>query len=320
MTDPFLFDADLQQVPASLDQLADLAAQGALHWPVTSPAGRWQLFGMGSSRFAAGVCAARLRARGVNAVADLASTTLLWPAADDLTSIAISASGDSVETLDAVARCSGAGRRLALTNSDSSRLVTACDESVLMHAGVEAGGVACRSFRATIGVLLALEAQWFDLDVVGILRRAAEASAHLLDTSTDWLPPVIDQLSAPDGVWLLAPAERVSSAQQGALMIREGPRRRAAASETGDWSHVDVYLAKPLDYRALMFVGSHYESQANAWLTAREATTVAVGGDFAGAALTVRYPHDDDPLVALLTEVLVPELMAATWWLADPHA
>jgi hypothetical protein len=28
----------------------------------------------------------------------------------------------------------------------------------------------------------------------------------------------------------------------------------------------------------------------------------------------VRYPGDDDPIVALLTEVLVAELIAATWW------
>jgi hypothetical protein len=35
----------------------------------------------------------------------------------------------------------------------------------------------------------------------------------------------------------------------------------------------------------------------------------------AGADVEVRYPGDEDHLVALLTEVLVPELVAATWWL-----
>jgi hypothetical protein len=28
----------------------------------------------------------------------------------------------------------------------------------------------------------------------------------------------------------------------------------------------------------------------------------------------IRYPGDDDPDVARHTEVLVPELLAATWW------
>ena len=38
-------------------------------------------------------------------------------------------------------------------------------------------------------------------------------------------------------------------------MVREGPRRAADGCETGDWNHVDVYLTKTLDYRALMFTG-----------------------------------------------------------------
>jgi hypothetical protein len=42
---------------------------------------------------------------------------------------------------------------------------------------------------------------------------------------------------------------------------------------------------------------------------------VAVGAPVATADLEVRYRHDDDPSVALLAEVLVAELVAATWWL-----
>ena len=50
----------------------------------------------------------------------------------------------------------------------------------------------------------------------------------------------------------IAPAERIGTALQGALMVREGPRRGSDAGETGDWSHVDVYLTKTMDYRALL--------------------------------------------------------------------
>src|SRR4029079_17719210 len=100
----------------------------------------------------------------------------------------------------------------------------------------------------------------------------------------------------------------------GALMIREGPRRRATASETGDWVHVDLYLAKTLDYRALLFTGSRWDGQALEWLGRRDATIVAVGGEVSGAVATIRYPGDDDPDVARYTEVLVPELVAAAGW------
>lgn len=43
-------------------------------------------------------------------------------------------------------------------------------------------------------------------------------------------------------------------------MIWEGPRRRAESCETGDWGHIDVYLTKTLDYRALVYTGSRYDA------------------------------------------------------------
>ena len=50
------------------------------------------------------------------------------------------------------------------------------------------------------------------------------------------------------------------------------------------------------------------------WVGQRGSTVVAVGDDVEGAVAAVRYVHDDDADVALLTEVLVAELVAATWW------
>jgi hypothetical protein len=97
-------------------------------------------------------------------------------------------------------------------------------------------------------------------------------------------------------------------------MFREGPRSQADACETGDWLHVDVYLTKPLDYRALVFAGSRFDAEVLRWLEERHGRAVVVGGDGAGAAHVVRYPRDDDETVALLTETLVAELVAAELW------
>ena len=44
------------------------------------------------------------------------------------------------------------------------------------------------------------------------------------------------------------------------------------------------------------------------------ATVLAVGADIPVAAAVIRYEGDDDPAVARYAEVLVPELLAATWW------
>ena len=61
-------------------------------------------------------------------------------------------------------------------------------------------------------------------------------------------------------------------------MLREGPRLAAVGCETGDWSHVDVYLTKTTDYRLLVFAGSGWEPQLAEWTTARGSTVVGVGG------------------------------------------
>jgi hypothetical protein len=53
-------------------------------------------------------------------------------------------------------------------------------------------------------------------------------------------------------------------------MLREGPRLPAVGCETGDWSHVDVYLTKTTDYRLLVFAGSVWEPQLAEWTTARQ--------------------------------------------------
>lgn len=317
--DPHAFRRDLDQVPAGLAELARRAEAGELTWPVSATPRRLLVTGMGSSWFAALAVAQRLRAAGLDAVAELASAEHTWPPSPELVVVAISATGSSTETLAMVERHLGTSQVVSLTNTPGSPLAERSDAVVLMHAGDEAGGVACRSYRHTIALLLALEAQLVGgLDLATTLRRASAASAYLLDRADGWLPEVLGRARGADGLWFLAPAERWCSALQGALMVREGPRRLADGCETGDWSHVDVYLTKTLDYRAVVFTGSRYDHAAADWMTQRHATSVAVGGPFPGASVEVRYPHDDDPLVALLTEVLVAELIAASWWAEAP--
>jgi hypothetical protein len=124
-------------------------------------------------------------------------------------------------------------------------------------------------------------------------------------------------LLGPDGTHVVAPARRVPSAYQSALMLREGPRLTAVGCETGDWSHVDVYLTKTTDYRMLLLGGSRWEPQLLDWTRQRGSTVVAVGADVPGATHTLRYAHDGDDDVRLLAETLVGELLAAHAWLAQ---
>lgn len=315
MTDPVGFRSDLEAIPERLEHLARTLAASGSRWPVQGPPRRMLLAGMGSSCYAAEIAARRLRALGVDVVAELASATTTWPPDPDLLVVAISATGTSVETLRFAERYCETSPVVALTNAPGSPLAGLAAVTIEMEAGAERGGVACRTYRHTLAALLELEqALGGDLDLVASLRRAAHASHHLLASTDRWLPPVLEVLGGGDGTWFLAPAERIGSSLQGALMVREGPRRLADGCETGDWSHVDVYLTKTLDYRAVIFTGSPWEAAAVDWLRERARPFVAVGGNLDGAATVVRYPHDDDTLVALLTEVLIAEVVAHAWW------
>ncbi|CAG7606664.1 SIS domain-containing protein [Leucobacter soli] len=332
--DPASFTDDLNRLPERLGALAELLDAGLpgleeaerIGAVASARAGRPPrvlILGMGSSNYAGDAVAREAREAGGSVVAELASTRSLPAAADDLVVIAVSATGGSVEVLDAVGAYTGTGRLIAVTNRAGSKLEAVADLTIGQHAGVEASGIACRSFRHTLVVLRALVAALHDPahpvrarlgGLPELARAGAAANAALLETAGDWLAPVTEALTAPMGAWVLAPVERFSSSRQSALMMREVPRRPAFASETGDWSHVDVYLTKTQDYRALVYAGSAWDAQAIDWMTQRGSTWVSVAGELPGAAAAVRFPGDEDPRVAQLAEVLVAERVAARWF------
>jgi hypothetical protein len=180
---------------------------------------------------------------------------------------------------------------------------------VPLRAGVEEGGVACRTFQATLALLHLMGGVAADQ-----LRPAVDAQATLLAARDDWLPPLLELLAGPRTTYAIAPAERISSALQSALMLREGPRVPADANETGDWLHVDVYLSKHAGYRALLFPGSRFDAGVMEWARERASSIVAVGAPVDGAALHIPFPGADDPLVASLVETTVAEIAAAEMW------
>lgn len=319
--DPRLFEADLRGKPAALRELAASVEQ-ADPWSDLGDVRRVAFIGMGSSAFAAGACATRLLARGFPAVSTLASSTMLPATMPGDVVIAVSASGRSKETLTAVhayQESLGEGVPIVLLTNDESVDPAGYDAVVQMQAGLEAGGVACRSFQHTLIQMLALQRHLIglDRDLPSLIRSVADASEDLLDRADDWLPLAMELLVGPQGTHVVAPAHRLSSAQQSALMLREGPRRQAYACETGDWSHIDVYLTKTTDYRMLLMAGSPWDGQAMDWVRERGSTVLAVGDDIPGARACIRYAGDGDDDVRWLTETLISEMIAARLWLAS---
>ena len=110
-----------------------------------------------------------------------------------------------------------------------------------------------------------------------------------------------------------APAHRLSSALQSALMLREGPRLNASAAETGDWLHVDVYLTKRPGYRTLLYTGSVFDEGVLEWATSRSSPVITVG-EPRGRFRRPRAAPPGDGARATLVETGVAELVAAQLW------
>ncbi len=320
--DPLLFQRDIERTPQTLRALAGELRTSNPWAELFSAEMRTDqkivLLGMGSSHFANSVLALRLQAHGICAMATLASTDPL-PAvkAQDFV-IAVSASGCSAETVDAIAKLSGTCQTIALTNTSGSVIEKACDSHVSMLAGKEEGGVACCSFAHTLALHLALlEILTGSPAASKTILLAAQATQDLLDRRDQWLVPLSEILLGPDGTTIVAPSRRLANAQQSALMLREGPRLPAIACETGDWSHIDVYLTKTTDYRMLVLPGSAWEVQLLDWCSQRGLTLAVAGGELPATAMTLRYLNDSHDDVRLLTEAIIMESIAAAKWLSQ---
>lgn len=270
------------------------------------------IVGMGSSYFLGQWFSRRLQMLGINAFALLASSRDLPVLADSDVVVAISATGQSLETLAFVDRVD---RPVFFLTNNPAPPIHSRHHLVSMHSLPESGGVASLTYQATIAALLDLEQRLTGQIVPGsTFITAAEATSWIIETQADWYKEFREQVTGGEGTQFVAPLERLSSAQQSALMIRECPRIRAEASEAGDWAHIDLYLTKNHDLRVVLFAGSPWQEQVLDWTTERKRRVVMIGGDSGRVDFSLRYPHDDDELVALLAETTFAELVAAKLW------
>ena len=190
--------------------------------------------------------------------------------------VAVSASGATEETVEAAAR--HPGTVVAVTNKPESPLAETADVVLPLLSGEERGGVACRTFQATLAALGLLGPPRGPARVRprrrGVRRRGRAGGARLARR----LARRGRRLLAAGGpIHAIAPAARISTAEQSALMLREGPRLPAGAAETGDWLHVDVYLTVWPDYRALLFAGAAHDAAVLDWVRRRRGALIAVG-------------------------------------------
>ncbi|HSO29089.1 MAG TPA: SIS domain-containing protein [Candidatus Sulfomarinibacteraceae bacterium] len=315
-----LLVADLERVPAILREHA-AAALPDLGWgsggdrPGLSR--RVVLTGLGSSRFAALSVAPILRDAGLEVVVEHASSSRPAPAAAGTLVVAISSSGGTPETIAAARRARSAGATvLAVTNRPESDLGRAATRTLDLAAGHEASGIASATYAATVSVLVRLaESLGADVDASRVLDSAAGAAEAVLAGRAGWLAAAADLLDGGAAVHVLTDAAALGTAEQAALLLREGPRLDADATDAGDWLHVGIYTALP-GYRAILLAGTPYDGALVETLHGRGGRVLAIGEPVPDADLAVPLPDGalGDPLARALVEPLVTSILAAELW------
>ena len=197
------FEADIAASPAALARLLD-----AWDRPDLGGRRRFVFTGLGSSRSAALIVAASLRAAGTSAWVEYASTASPTSPADDLVVVAISASGGTREVLEAVERHQGRSLVVAVTNRPDAPLAACADLVLPLQAGEEIAGIACRSFRATIATTALLTGA----ASVDDLRPAVEALRAGLAAADAWCPRLVDALDGAPSIDVLADASMLGVA------------------------------------------------------------------------------------------------------------
>ncbi|GAA3743497.1 sugar isomerase [Salinactinospora qingdaonensis] len=323
--------ADLAAKPTALTELADHLVRhdpyAALPALFDDEPAAIVLLGAGPARYACAAAAARMRQAGLGATAEYTSTTHTPPPAPDTLVVAVDCGVGGLELSTRLDRYVEQCAIVLLTADPTSPLTHYADVVVALRAGAEDSELGCRACQHALALLLLLAHRLGAPPVGGsadpavTLRRVANACADLLERAATWLPQTASTLLGPDsehGVHFIAPAERLASAHQAVSALRRGPIVHAYAAETGDWSYSDRYLAAIEDYRAVLFAGSAYDERFSEQLLQLRGTFVSVGGEVAGAQMSLRYLGDTDPDIRLLTEPLVGELLAAHWWAGRP--
>lgn len=317
-----LLMSDLERIPDVLRGHAEAARHGipmpSLSAPRAPRARRIVLTGLGSSRFAALAAAPTLRDAGLEVIVEHASTQWPAPLATGTLLVAISNSGRTREVVAAANRGRGAGAAvLAITNDPDSALAVAADNVLLLDAGDEASGVASVSYTATVATLYHLaRALGAEIDADRMLVDAARIATEILAGRESWLHEAADLLDDGAAIHLLADASALGTAEQPALLFREGPRLHADATDAGDWLHVEIYTALP-GYRAVLLSGTPYDDELVSVIQGRGGRIIAIGpADTGNADLNIPVAGDGMvvPEIRALVEPLVPALIAAELW------
>jgi glucosamine--fructose-6-phosphate aminotransferase (isomerizing) len=222
-----------------LDQVARLVKRRRIHF-----------LGMGSSYFASLYASYLLPELTRNAAVNHVASEFVHyppPIASSEVSVALSQSGESIETVKAVRLLKKEGRFVVgVTNEPKSALARLSDRVVLTHAGRERAS-STKTFAATLAILYSL--------VVAIAARTKEISergrdllfermlrmTRILDASFEsWNDDArfqSNKLANCRAAMVLARGPNLPAALQGALLLKEVAKIPAEGTSSGEFAH-----------------------------------------------------------------------------------
>jgi glucosamine--fructose-6-phosphate aminotransferase (isomerizing) len=288
--------------------------------------------GMGTSYHAAMYASSLLATRGVPAYAYIAGEySVIQPRVTGETLVvAVTQSGETADTLDALRRARDAGARtLAVTNVLGSSVTRECDDSLFLRAGPEIGVAATKTFSSQVTALALLAERlvrdvtgtWSD-EVRGLQAALSDLPGHtqeVLDTST--ADAVAAAYHDSDAYFFIGRGLAHPVALEGALKFKEITYGHAEGFAAADLKHGPLALVTEHTPVFALFTGRNDEATLNnvKEVQARGAPVVAVASDenrtvaeFADYVLPIPATHPD--VAGILANV---QLQLVAYFAAD---
>jgi fructoselysine-6-P-deglycase FrlB-like protein len=239
--------------PDSLARSAKAMRDALIDLPPAGPGEVIALVGIGASEHAAASAALLWRDQGLRAFAVSASELQKTPRPLADIYVGVSESGRSAETVAALGQLSGT-RRVGLTNFSDSPLAGVVEDLLLLNSGIDSA-VYTTGYTASLQGLGLLGEHWS-----GQATDWSELPDMVARVLADSAPVVADLAAMMAGariVDVVASAASITTAGEGALMLRESARLFTAAHETYNYLHGPM---EPLNGQsACVFIGDGRE-------------------------------------------------------------
>ncbi|MFD1514141.1 glutamine--fructose-6-phosphate transaminase (isomerizing) [Halomarina rubra] len=212
-----------------------------------------QFVSMGTSNHAAMYAAAHLTELGIPADAYMAGeyAEAPRPTTENSLVIAVTQSGETADTLNAIRRANNAGARtLAVTNTVGSSVTRECDESLFIRAGPEIGVAASKTFTSQV-IALTLLSECIAEDVNETTNPGRRAMlGELADLPGD-IQQVLDETPAEEiadalfgckSYFFLGRGSARAAALEGALKLKEISYEHAEGFAASELKHGPLAL------------------------------------------------------------------------------